>query len=222
MVILSELLICTVIMIVIGKLLGGFESVLGSTTKKDNRIVSHNNPQQEKVTDEIANIIKKESANKTDSILSISKFQNPIHTSEQNIVGINIESDEFKIQAAIEIIDVPKGVVIRVNRIRTVEHTVTIEWGASISGKGEAGIKQFITASIQGEIQRVKGYVSKQSESTEYDIKLDGDKNSQYKLVWIDVWLKGTVDIQDNNDSYKQPFKFRDRTELKIVPIISP
>jgi hypothetical protein len=134
------------------------------------------------------------------------------------VVNIQIEPDETKAQAATEVVDVPNGVIIKVKRIRTVEHTVNIEWAAALSGKGEVGIKQIVSVSIQGEIQRIKGYVSQQTESVEYEVTLNGEKHNQYKLVWMDIWLKGTATIQDNNNSYIQPFQFRDRTELKVVP----
>lgn len=139
-------------------------------------------------------------------------------TQENQVVNIQIEPNETKTQAAAEIVSVPKGVVIKVKRIRTVEHTVNIEWTAAISGKGEIGLKQVVSASIQGEIQRLKGYVTHQTESTEYEITLDGEKHNQYKLIWIDVWLKGQAEIQDSNGNYPQPFQFRDRTELNVAP----
>ena len=134
------------------------------------------------------------------------------------MINIHIEPDETKAQAATEIVNVPNGVMIKVKRVRAVEHTINIEWAATLSGKGEAGIKQLVSVSIQGEIQRIKGYVSQQTESVEYEVTLNGEKHNQYKLVWMDIWLKGTADIQDNNSSYSQPFQFRDRTELKVVP----
>ncbi len=151
-------------------------------------------------------------------ISSIPAFQKTIQPTEGQIIKINIEPEETQSQAASEVVDVPKGVVIKVKRVRTIEHTVNIEWGTTITGKGEAGFLNFVSASIQGEIQRVKGYVSQQSESTEYEITLDGEKYNQYKLVWIDVWVNGTADIRDSHGSYTQPFQFRDRTELKVFP----
>ncbi len=138
---------------------------------------------------------------------------------EQKVININIEPDEIKSQAASEVIDIPKGVTIRVKRTRTVEHTISIEWSATIAGKGEIGIKQLVSASIQGEIQRVKGYESQQSETMEYEVTLDGDKHTQYKLIWMDVWLKGIAEIQDGNINHQQLFQFRDRAELKVVPV---
>jgi hypothetical protein len=144
--------------------------------------------------------------------------QKTISTVEEQAINISIEPYEIKSQAASEVVDVPKGVTIKVKRIRTVEHTINIEWASTITGKGEVGIKQLVSASIQGEIQRVKGYVSQQSESMEYEITLDGERHTQYKLVWMDVWLKGMAKIQDSNGTHQQPFQFRDRTELKVVP----
>lgn len=136
------------------------------------------------------------------------------------IVDIHIHPDETKAQAATEIVDVPNGVTIKVTRIRTVEHTIRIEWSATLLVKGNVGIKQLVSASIEGEIQRIKGYTSQQTESVEYEVTLNGEKHNHYKLVWMDIWLKGTANIQENAVSYSQPFQFRDRTELKVVPFI--
>ncbi len=145
----------------------------------------------------------------------------PVHTQEKQVVKINIEPNEVKSQAASEIIGVPKGVIVKVKRVRVVEHSVNIEWSSAITGKGEVGIKQLVSASIQGEIQRVKGYVLQQTESMEYEITLDGEKHTQYQLIWMDVWLKGVAEIQETANSYQQPFQFRDRAELKVVPMFT-
>jgi len=161
-------------------------------------------------------------------ILSEKMADNPIapaeqksisHAQEKQVVKINIEPSEIKSQAASEVVNVPKGVVVKVKRVRIVEHSVNIEWSSAITGKGEVGIKQLVSASIQGEIQRVKGYALQQTESMEYEITLDGEKHPQYQLVWMDVWLKGIAEIQEGINSYEQPFQFRDRAELKIVPL---
>lgn len=145
--------------------------------------------------------------------------QKVIDKPEQEVIKINLEPNETTTQAGIEIVDVPKGVIIRVKRSRAIEHTLSIEWGVTIAGKGELGIKQLVSASIQGEIQRIKGHVLQKSESTEYEITLNGDKHNQYKLVWMDVWLNGTAEIQNISGSLNQPFQFRDRTELKVIPL---
>ena len=156
---------------------------------------------------------------RTDDKPVVTSTEKKIQPHEQQVININIEPDEIKSQAASEVIDIPKGVTIKVKRTRTIEHTINIEWSTTIAGKGEVGIKQLVSASIQGEIQRVKGYVSQQSESMEYEVTLDGDKHTQYKLIWMDVWLKGIAEIQDGNLNHQQLFQFRDRAELKVVPV---
>ena len=156
----------------------------------------------------------------TDNPIAPTGTNSPINrTQEKQAIKINIEPNEVKSQAASEIIDVPKGVIVKVKRVRIVEHSVNIEWSSAITGKGEVGIKQLVSASIQGEIQRVKGYVLQQTESMEYEITLDGEKHPQYQLMWMDVWLKGIAEIQESGNSYQQPFQFRDRAELKVIPL---
>jgi hypothetical protein len=164
------------------------------------------------------NSSSKDSSNLETSVLHPSATEKTGNGKENQVINVQIESKEIKAQNASEIVDVPKGVVVKVKRIRTIEHTINIEWTSSISGKGEIGFKQIVSASIEGEIRRLKGYASHHTESTEYEIILDGEKHNQYKLIWVDVWLKGLAEIQDNNNNYIQPFQFRDRTELKVVP----
>jgi len=144
---------------------------------------------------------------------SVSKKQTVMAQDKQSI-NISINADEIKSQAATEIVDVPQGVIVKVKRVRTIEHTVNIEWVTALSGKGEITLQQVLSASIQGEIQRHKGYTSQQTESREYEITLNGEKHNKYKLIWVDIWLKGVAEVQNVN----QPFEFRDRTELKVEP----
>lgn len=151
----------------------------------------------------------------------LSTTKRPIQTPEQHIINVIFDPSETKVQSASEVVDVPKGVTVKVRRVRIVEHSVNIEWSSAITSKGEIGIKQLVSASIQGEIQKVKGYILQQTESMEYEITLDGEKHSQYQLVWMDVWLKGIAEINEGINSYQQPFQFRDRAELKVVPLLT-
>ncbi len=55
--------------------------------------------------------------------------------------------------------------------------------------------------------------------SLEYEVKLSGEKASQYSLLWKDIWLKGIIECSEDNITEMIPFRFRERSELKVVPL---
>jgi hypothetical protein len=132
---------------------------------------------------------------------------------------VQLISDVEKTQATTEEVRVPSGVTIKVQRSRTVEHTITIEWRALGGIEIDAGLEQVLSVSIRGEIERTEGRTYQQSETRGYEIDLSGDKSNQYRLIWTDVWRKGLVEIQNGNETAVLPFRFRERTELEVIAI---
>jgi len=134
-------------------------------------------------------------------------------------IQVHMESEEERVPAATEEILVPLGVTIKVKRSRTIEHTVEIDWSVASEGRFDIGIKQMLSGSIRGEISRKQGRSSKESETMEYQIELSGDIRSQYRLVWTDIWRKGIVEFTHERTTHLAPFRFRERTELEVVPV---
>lgn len=130
---------------------------------------------------------------------------------------INLLPNLEKVQVNAEKINVPNGVIVKVKRSRTIEHTVDVNWQTSGGINIDAGLKQLISASIYGELEYSKGQSIQKSETIEYEVELNGDKSNKYKLVWIDIWQKGIVEFQ-NNTLTAIPFQFRERSELTVAP----
>jgi hypothetical protein len=151
---------------------------------------------------------------------SLAKREMPAPASlSQEKVTVHLNPELERVQVATEELNVPLGVTVKVKRSRTVEHTVDVTWRLSGGGNVEAGLRQIVTASVRGEIERVKGCAYQQSETVEYEVELSGDRSDRYKLIWTDVWRKGTVQFQQGGTTQVSPFRFRERAELEVISI---
>ena len=139
---------------------------------------------------------------------------------QANIIDVCLEPELEIIQANVEEVRIPVGVSITVKRSRTIEHAVEIDRKVSGGANTDVGLKQILSASIRGEIEKRQGYSYQESETIEYEIELSGEKNNLYRLIWTDVWRKGYVKLQDEAFE-KLPFRFRERAELEVLPIDS-
>jgi hypothetical protein len=138
---------------------------------------------------------------------------------ESSTPTVHILNQSEKIQVKTEEVHVPPGVTIKVKRSRTIERTVEINWKVVGSVELSAGIKELISMSIIGEIERMQGHSFKQSETLEYEVELNGDKSSRYKLSWIDVWQTGALEYPIDNKTKVVPFRFNETSELKVSPV---
>lgn len=113
---------------------------------------------------------------------------------------------------------------VKVKRSRTIARTIHIQWetlgGIDIS----VGIKNIVDTSVKGEIKRIKGEAYQEDETIEYEVELNGEKSNRYKLVWIDTWRKGSVELREEsaeNRTYFLPFEIREKTELHVNEVHS-
>ncbi len=129
---------------------------------------------------------------------------------------IRLRQQEKRVPVAVEVVKVPTGVAIAVKRTRTVEHSVEVRTGHRAECEVESDLLVLLRTSVRGEIERQLGRTYKETSSTEYEVKLNGAKCAQYKLVWVDVWILGeAVSVADG----VVPFQFRDRAELEVVAV---
>ena len=151
------------------------------------------------------------------------KFQplNSIKIDQPNI-NIHLEQESERTRTSSETIFVPTGVKITVKRSRTVEHTVDVSWSDLKGGSLDLGLKDVFGISIKSEIEKKRGRSYKESETIEYEVELNGDKVSQYNLVWADIWCKGFIEFTVNNTTQMLRFRFRDSSELEVIPVRSP
>lgn len=121
--------------------------------------------------------------------------------------------------AASEIITISRGVTITIKRTRTIEHKIEINWKTAGISEIEAGLKNFIIASIQGEIEKTSGDLYQFQETIEHTIELSGDISQKYKLTWVDFWHSGQAIIPQKGINQPLSFRFRKRTELVVNPV---
>lgn len=143
---------------------------------------------------------------------------NSIKTDQPNIT-IHLEQESERNRTSSETVFVPPGVKITVKRSRTVEHTVDVSWGDLKGGSLDLGLKDIFGISIKGEIEKKRGRSYKESETIEYEVELNGEKVSQYNLVWTDIWCKGFIELTINNTTQMLPFRFRDSSELEVIAV---
>jgi hypothetical protein len=134
-------------------------------------------------------------------------------------VNIRLEPQTEKAQSITEEVTVPRGVNITVKRSRTIEHTVNVNWGTSGGGGLDLGLKPVISASIKGAIEQKQGRSYQESETIEYEIALNGEVSTHYRLIWRDVWRRGVAEVREGRKVNVYPFQFREWAELEVLPI---
>ncbi|MEA5079222.1 MAG: hypothetical protein VB013_11695 [Anaerolineaceae bacterium] len=126
-----------------------------------------------------------------------------------------------KVIGSSEEITIPKGVVVKVKRSRTIEHEVSIEWDNKTLIDFSVGIKEIISTKISTDIGNSHMENFRRSQTNEYEVELDGNVSNNYKLIWYDVWLIGSAEVKNEKNSTSiLPFKLRSQTVLEVVPIL--
>lgn len=139
---------------------------------------------------------------------------------EHDQIRVHLESGAERITAVTEEVHVPLGVKIIVKRSRTIEHSVEVDWSITGEGRLDIGIKQILSGSIRSEITKKQGQSYKESETMEYEIELNGKTSNRFKLVWTDIWRKGTAQFSYKGMTNFAPFRFKEHTELEVVPLM--
>ena len=135
------------------------------------------------------------------------------------VANVHLDAEVESVQTTSEEVSVPYGVTIKVKRSRTIEHTVDIDWHTSRGINIDSGFKPIISASIRGEIGESQGRAYHESESLEYEVELNGEASTHYKLTWTDVWRKGIAEFRIGNTTQALPFRFREWTKLEVHPL---
>ena len=133
-------------------------------------------------------------------------------------VAIHLEAEPERAHILSEAVSVPPGVTIKVKRSRTIEHSVDVNWRVSGGGSIDTGFKLVLSASIRGEIEKEQGRAYQESETIEYEVALNGEKSTRYKLNWTDVWRKGVAEYREGGETHLVPFRFREWAELEVLP----
>ncbi|MEM8721409.1 MAG: hypothetical protein AAGE84_19310 [Cyanobacteria bacterium P01_G01_bin.39] len=126
-----------------------------------------------------------------------------------------LDSNLERTVASTEEVLVPLGVPIKVTKSRTFEHTIELNLNEKLEGQANVGFIDIISTSILKNIERQRGRGYKESETTSYEIELNGETAIKYQLIWTDIWRRGTVQIPEMQNA-SASFRFRERTELEV------
>lgn len=136
-------------------------------------------------------------------------------------LDVAFNPDLERVEAAAEEVSVPAGVTVTVKRSRTIRRNVEVIVQRVEGHKAEVGFKvgqlDILRATIQNELRRQTGQSLEATETIEYEVSLDGDKSSRYRLVWADLVRHGSVGIREAGRERRLPFRARERTELRVV-----
>jgi hypothetical protein len=140
------------------------------------------------------------------------------YVSKPRAFSIHLDPEREKVPAATEKVQVPPGVSITVKRSRTLEHTVSIQWGTTSDISFGMGVKDVWSSTVRNQIEETLGHTFKESETIEYEIELNGNQSKEYTLIWVDTLCKGSVEVLQGNKTELLPFEFREQTELQVKP----
>lgn len=130
-------------------------------------------------------------------------------------VKVEIDPEVKMVEASTEIIKVVPGVTTNIKRSRTLEHKVIFssndERGNSISSKNE-----FLDIEVKNNIESLLGREFRQTETIEQEVRLDGNVNRQYKLIWYDKIRTGVVEYQQQSEVIRVRFQFKEWAELRV------
>ena len=156
-------------------------------------------------------------------------------------VGITWEQDIDKELAESEIVLIAPGVKVTKTRTRTIDHSIALYDSATttseLGGKFDTGSLNIslinigpVKLGVEGLRAEIKGAVKRERihrEQAVYnetftvseDIQLDGNVATHYKLMWFDLWRRGTAQFYGANSEFTYPFRYRESTTLEVQAI---
>jgi hypothetical protein len=168
------------------------------------------------------------------TVTSIKGAETILELSECNIVtpprlnaaiigNITLSSQTVEKEASTEAVEALPGVVTEFEKSRTITReasfTFKVGAGAEVETKLAADfavVKGEISTKIKGSIEKETGEKLTDSETRKQSVKIDGDKLQKAKIVWIDVYRTGTIEVTSDGKAYKVPFEFPIGTKLVV------
>jgi hypothetical protein len=150
--------------------------------------------------------------------------QQQVGASEPIKIGeIRVNRDQIEKEASSETVESLAGVVTEFKKSRTItrEATYALRMGASAEAQAKLAanllvVKQDLQLRIKGSIERETGERLADSETREQTVRIDGNVVQKAKIVWIDTYKTGTVDVIQDGQVYSVPFRFPIGTKLVI------
>jgi hypothetical protein len=151
--------------------------------------------------------------------MEVVSFQDP--TFELGVISLNEAAVEK--EASVETVETQPGVMTKFKKSRTISRQVswstTIGVGAEVEGKLAISlgvVRGELSTKVKGSIEKTIGEKLTDSETREVEVAIDGDKLPKAKIVWIDLYRTGTVEVTQDGKNYKIPFEFPIGTKLIV------
>lgn len=147
-----------------------------------------------------------------------STVEKPVsQSSVQPIITIHLDSELEPVpMGGTEEVWVPAGVQQEITLSRQIEYSVQINWKVSGGGSIDMGYRPLVESSIYGEFERGSGHQHKQSEIVTQKVKLDGENTGvRYEVIWVEMWRKGTVELQQGSTTQMVPFQYLQNVGLR-------
>jgi hypothetical protein len=136
-------------------------------------------------------------------------------------VILNKDTDEKEVSS--ESVEADKGIVTKFERSRTITREVSFSTkvgaGAEIEARIAANLvvaKGELTTRIKGHIEQETGEKLTSSETRKQTIEIDGKELPKAKIVWVDIYRTGTVEVVQDGKPYKVSFEFPIGTKLVV------
>ena len=139
------------------------------------------------------------------------------------IGDVILNKNEDEREASTETVEALAGVKTEFKRSRTIKREVHLSAKAGAEAEITASltknwgvIKGELTGKVKASVEVSIGTTLSDSETREQTITIDGDKLPKAKLIWIDVYRTGTVEVTQDGKAYSVPFEFPIGTRLVI------
>lgn len=131
------------------------------------------------------------------------------------VVSTKLTDDVVEKELSSELVETLPGIKRIIKRSRTIEHGVFVTETNGLEGSLKAEMP-LVSAEIKGKVEKALGETSKQSETVEQTIEVDGNALPKVKLTWVEKYRVGTATTMVNGVEKKLPFEFRENIELRM------
>lgn len=126
-------------------------------------------------------------------------------------------------EASSEEIEAVPGVVTEFEKSRTIRREVTLSTKDVLGGEVGAAvgldlrpIKVDLSGKVRKAIERETKETLPDTETRRQKVTIDGDKLPKARLVWVDLFKTGMVEVSKDGKTYKVPFEFPYGTKLVV------
>jgi len=137
--------------------------------------------------------------------------------------AVEVRPAEVEKEASVEWVEAPAGVTTEFKKSRTITREVSWSVKAGLGFEAEsklaidlAAVRGEVSKKVKASVEAALGEKLTDSETREQTVKIDGTVLPKARVVWIDVYRTGTVEVTRDGRTYKIPFEFPVGTKLVI------